>query len=182
MNRHLFSFNFTVLFFSNILFGQSKMDGLRYDDTKFSLGISIPFGVSTYMYNVRDKWGGFISLLYAGGPGIDDDNFLSPYHELTDSYIVNYRGGSMGLMYRLWRPFHIYGGIGIGWSTRQLVYEDTPPVVLEDVHMTSFEGIKPMANIGIQFTLWRVSLGGGYNTFVQGPEFFLGYTVKVPKQ
>ena len=119
-----------------------------------------------------------MSVLYAGSPGINDENYLSPWHELENSYIVNYRGGSLGLMYRIWRPLHLYGGIGIGWATRQLVYADTPPVVLEDAYRTEFEGIKLFANTGLQLTFWRVSIGAGYNTFVKGPEFFLGYVVK----
>ncbi len=164
---------------SNFSFAQERLDGLRYDNTKFSIGINIPnFSVSTYLYNVRNKWGGFISVLYAGSPGIDDENYISTYHELTDDYLVNHRGGSLGLVYRLWKPFHIYGGIGFGWGTRQLIYRDTPPIVLDDAYRTSFDGVKPLAHCGIQFTLWRIALGAGYNTYTKGPEFFFGYVVK----
>lgn len=81
-------------------------------------------------------------------------------------------------MHRLWRPFHIYGGVGVGWGTRQLVYEDTPPIVFEDAYRTIPTGFKPMANIGLQFTMWRIALGTGYNTYFKGPEFFIGYVVK----
>lgn len=167
---------FTLI--SQSSFSQSNFDGLRYSDTKFSIGLTAPFGVSTFMYNVRDKWGGFISVLYAGSPGVNDDNYISPWHELTNDYLINHRGGSMGLIYRVWRPFHVYGGVGVGWGTRQLVYEDTPPVVLEDAYRTSFDGIKLMAHGGLQLTFWRLSIGMGYNTYVKGAEFFLGYVVK----
>ena len=163
---------------SNFSFSQSKLDSLRFADTKFSIGLTAPFGISTFMYNVRDKWGGFISVLYSGSPGVDDDNDISPWHELTNDYIINHRGGSVGLMYRIWRPLHVYGGVGIGWGTRQLIYEDTPPVVLENAYRTTFDGIKLMAHGGLQLTFWRLSFGAGYNTFVKGTEFFVGYVVK----
>lgn len=170
---------FTLIMSTNISFSQERMEGLRYDNTKFSIGINVPnFGVSTYMYNVRNKWGGFISVLYAGGPGKEDDNYISPYHELTDDYLVNHRGGSVGLMYRIWRPFHFYAGVGLGWGTRQLIYRDTPPIVLEDAYRTSFDGIKPLAHFGIQLTWWRIAIGTGYNTYIKAPEFFIGYVVK----
>lgn len=48
MNRLLLCF----LLISNMSLAQ---EGLRYDDTKFSLGINIPFGGATYMYNVRNN-------------------------------------------------------------------------------------------------------------------------------
>lgn len=174
---------FIFLLISNVSFSQIRLDGLRYDDTKFSLGLSTPFCVGAYMYNVVDKWGGFLSVMYLGGPGQDSDNEISQWHELTDEYMVNHRGGSVGLMYRLWRPFHLYGGLGIGWGTKQLVYKDTPPVVLEDVYRTSPGGLKPMFHGGLQLTWWRIALGAGYNTYLRGAEFYLGYVIKyVPNE
>jgi hypothetical protein len=116
--------------------------------------------------------------VHAGGLGQNDDNYISPWHELTSEYIVNQRIISLGLMYRILGPFHLYGGIGVGWSTRQLVYKDTPPVVLEDAYRTIPEQFRPMAHGGLQLTIWRLAVGAGYNTYINGPEFFVGYVVK----
>jgi hypothetical protein len=167
-----------ILLISNFSHSQQRLNNLKYNDTKFSLCINIPFGVTTYLYNVRNEWGGFISVLYAGNPGINDDNYISQWHELTDDYQVNYRGGSFGIMRRIWKPIHIYGGVGLAWGTRQLIYKDTPPVVLDDAYRTSFSGVRPMIHGGIHFTWWRIALGAGLNSYYKGPEFSFGYVIK----
>ena len=176
MKNYLFS---VLLFTSLLTISQSSFSGLKYNDTKFALGVSIPLSGSIYAYNVRERWGGFFSIMQDGSLGINDDNYRSPWHELSSKHIVNHQGFNLGLTYRLWRYFHAYSGFGFAWRTQQLIYKDTPPITLDDAYRTEIDKVFPTLHTGIQFTYHRISLGAGYNSY-KGTEYFIGYTIKVP--
>lgn len=169
-----------VLFAGNSVYSQNKSNGLGVEDTKFSLGISAPFGGQGYVMNVVNRWGGFVSIMSVGSQPREDDNYISEWHVLRSEYAANQFNFSVGAVYRVWKPFHVYLGTGLGWTNYQLIYVDTPPVVLPDAYRIRSEKFKLLANAGVLFSIWRITLGVGYDTHIGKPIYSFGYTIKVP--
>ena len=154
---------------------------LEVDAPKIFFGINIPFGVSMYIPNIYKKFGMYGTGFYNGETGIDDKNYISPWHELNSDYIISKQAISIGVTYRIWKPLQCYIGLGAGWGTRQLIYKDQPPHVLADAHRTLPSGVQPQFNAGLLLSYWRLAVGYGYDSYIQQPVFFIGYVIKVRK-
>jgi hypothetical protein len=179
MKAFILYFVFFFLFIQFTL-GQEGTD-LEVDAPKICFGINIPFGVSMYIPNVYKKFGMYCTSFQGGDSGKEDKNSISQWHELVSDQVINSKTFTFGLTYRLWKPFQCYAGLGLGWQTRQQIYKDTPPSVLPDAYRTTTGNFKPNLNFGMLVSLWRVSLGVGYDTYIQNPVYFIGYVIKVKK-
>lgn len=172
-----------LILLTTFFFNLNAQEGvnLEVDAPKIFFGLNIPFGVSLYIPNIYKKFGMYGTGFYNGETGIDDNNYISPWHELTSDYIINKKTFSLGLTYRIWKPFQCYAGFGLGWQTNQQIYRDTPPNILPNAYRTTTGNFKPQLNFGMLVSLWRVSLGFGYDTYIQQPVYFVGYVIKVRK-
>ena len=174
---------FLFIFLSVMVFNLRAQEGvnLEVDAPKIFFGVNIPFGVSLYIPNIYKKFGMYGTGFLNGDLGTNDNNNISEWHELKSDYVINKRTFSLGVTYRVWKPFQCYAGLGLGWQTHQEIYKDTPPSVLPDAYRTTTGNFKPQLNFGMLVSLWRVSLGFGYDTHIQQPVYFVGYVIKVRK-
>ena len=170
---------FIVFLFSQIhTFAQNEINSKSENEPpQIILSITIPLGSSGFITNLYKRFGIYTNILYKNGKGIDDGNYLSPYHELVSNEVIGRTSFAIGSTFRLWKPFHLYGGIGLGWKTRQLIYKDTPPIVFSDVYMTLSEDYKATMSFGLICAIKKVCLGFGYDTLDKRGVFTLGFVI-----
>jgi hypothetical protein len=155
--------------------------GLKHNAKKIIIGVNVPLGGSCYYINLHNKMGMYGTLYSPKKSGVNNQISITDDHKLIDSYVVNKKAFCMGATYNLWKPFQAYCGVGLGWGSRQLVYEDTLPFGGSNAYRTESSGAKPLVDLGIIWNWWRMSFGMGYNTYMNTATVSFGYVIKTDK-
>lgn len=164
------------IFGSLKIYSQDKND-YYFENPKVAVAVSIPFGASLFVVNLKDRFGFYFNFMYKTKKGYEDDNYISPYHEIFSEEIIGRTSFELGGTARIWKPFHLYFGIGAGWKINQVIYKDTPPVVLPDAYRIVQEGALPKVGFGLLFIIKAISISGGYDTYEKKPVFSIGIAI-----
>lgn len=148
-----------------------------FDDPKATISFSYPLGAYTFMPRIGNgsDWGFYMGhTSYGKNPEHDSGFEVKESYPLVWDTISRQASFTMGTMYNVWKPLHVYAGIGINNRKIAQRYDDGPGYI--DIAVKE----RPLTlDLGAQLVAWRFAFGVHYNTSMRRFIWNGGWCIKL---